>query len=489
MKRYLLTALISFAITPAFAQQATVYLKFKAAKDQKVTVQLPLDGTTFYPNRSEKQFDKDSILTLNLSVDKIANIYVVNSDRRFRFLIEPGKTTIQLDHSKKDTAAINFKGRSEKGQLLINSRKWTFYQSRADAYLGKDSTANGILKLIVLDREKELQPYEQLLQQKQISNAFYEAIKADIMTYYVAVAAHVPIRLYFDSMRDSKVVFKDEFKKLWKEVYNSYSFTNPANYNAAEYYSLAEYYTNYYQDMFLAQANGTWVKPDYSNADLRLKLSYQSFSRNFTGKSREYLMAYFLYNEMLQEKYQLLLVEQFNDFKQQYPKSTYTGFLMPMANKILKYHEDIKKDFTADQILLANYSQINTLDELMTKFKGKTVFVDIWATWCGPCKAEFEYGHDLEKFLKSKNAEMLYISMDNEAVQQQWKDMIKYYKLSGSHIRANDALQKDLMNRLWDGKGYSIPRYLIIKDGKLEEAKALRPSDKQKLYDQIAAYL
>lgn len=489
MNKYLLTSLVSLAFTTAVAQQATVHLKFKAAKDRNVTVQLPVDGTTFYPSRTEKQFDKDSTLTLHLPVDKIANIYVVNSDRRFRFLIEPGQSTIQLDHRKKDTAAIHVMGSNAKGQLLINSRSWTFYQSRADAYLKKDSTASGILKLIALDQQNELQPYAQLLQQKQISPAFYEAIKADIATYYAAVTAHVPIGLYFATINNSKAVFKDEFKALWKDVYNTYSFTSPANHNAAEFYSLADYYTNYYQDMYVAQVNGTWVKPDYSNADLRLKLSYQSFSKNFTGKTREYLMASFLFNEMLQKKYQLLLVEQFADFKQQYPKSAFTAHLTPMASEISKFHEDSKKDFATDQVLLANYSQVNTLDELMARFKGKTVFVDIWATWCGPCKAEFAYGHELEKFLKSKNAEMLYISMDNENAAQQWKDMIKFYKLSGSHIRTNGALQKDLINRLWDGKGYSIPRYLIIKDGKLVESKALRPSDKQKLYDQIAAYL
>ena len=81
---------------------------------------------------------------------------------------------------------------------------------------------------------------------------------------------------------------------------------------------------------------------------------------------------------------------------------------------------------------------------------------------------------------------MLYISMDKDAADQQWKEMIKFYKLSGDHVRTNSNLQQDLINRLWGGKGgYSIPRYLILKDGNLVVADALRPSDKEKLYKQI----
>ncbi|RYG09213.1 MAG: redoxin domain-containing protein [Chitinophagaceae bacterium] len=184
-----------------------------------------------------------------------------------------------------------------------------------------------------------------------------------------------------------------------------------------------------------------------------------------------------------------MLVELLNDFDTQYPKSKFTPLLRPAANEILAYHETSKKQFASDQKFVANYQQINTLDDLMAQFKGKTVFVDLWATWCGPCKAEFEYGEELEKFLKSKNGEMLYVSMDNDKADQQWKDMIKFYKLAGHHIRVNPTLLQNLMDKLWDGTGYSIPRYLILKDGKLVNDKALRPSDKKLLYDQIATYL
>lgn len=490
MTKYLLTSFLALLFVGVHAQEATVKIKFKSAKDQKVTVQLPVDGTIFYPNRFEKAFDRDSLLVLNFPVEKIAPIFISNSNRRFKFLVEPGQTNIILDLSKKDTTAIQYKGSSWRGQQLINARSKDFYQSRAEQYKKKDTTATGVMKLIAADEQKELKPYDELLEQQKISKVFYESIKADISMDYLAIAAFVPITMFFDSARpNSKVVFKEEFKALWRALYEKYPFTNLGDLTTAEYYYHAQYYSDYYMGMYLPQVKGTWVKPDYTNTDQRLKDSYLGFSNNFTGKTREYLMASFLYNEMLQKKYQQVLINLFSDFKSQYPTSKFSVHLKPMADEIAKYHIDIKKDFASDQKIITNYAQINTLDELMAKFKGKTVFVDLWATWCGPCKAEFEYGAELEKFLKSKNAEMLYISMDKVSVEQQWKDMIKYYKLAGHHIRTNDALQKDLIDKLWGGKGYAIPRYLILKDGKLVVADALRPSDKSKLYEQIANYL
>jgi thiol-disulfide isomerase/thioredoxin len=121
----------------------------------------------------------------------------------------------------------------------------------------------------------------------------------------------------------------------------------------------------------------------------------------------------------------------------------------------------------------------------MEHFKGKKVFVDMWATWCGPCKEQFQFNPGLKAYLKANNVEMLYISMDNDQADRQWKEMIKYYDLSGKHVRTGEALKKDLMNLFWDGKSYSIPRYLIVKDGVVLEKMALQPGDGQRLYDQI----
>lgn len=490
MKKQLILPLLVVMNVVAFAQEANLKIKFIAAKEKKVTVQLPVNGTTFYPSRKEMWFDKDSILILNFKVDKIANIYLGNSEKRFNFFIEPGHATIVFDFNKKGNEIIQYQGANEAGQALLRQKTYTFYQSRANKYYKADSTASGMMALLATDEQKELLPYDKLLQEGKITKTFYQLVKDNLASDYAAIAAHVPLMFYFATLKPgNKAVFKQEFKDLWAKVYQDYPVNSGNGLNAVDFYYYVQYYSNYYAGKYLPEKNGGTVKEIPANEDAYFKNSYAGFEKDLTGKVREYVLANFLFIELFQKKYQPVLVELFNKFKATYPKSAYSPYLQPMADEVLQFHQNAKQDFATDQKIMANYSQINSLDELMTKFKGKTVFVDLWATWCGPCKAEFEYGHELEKFLAAKGVEMLYISMDKDEADQQWKDMVKYYKLTGNHIRTNQALQTDLINKLWEGKGYAIPRYLILKDGKLVVASALRPSDKEKLYKQIEQYL
>jgi len=490
MKKIFTTFLLAVITSFAIAQNATLKIKFVGATAPKVTIQLPLEGTLFYPNRQDQFFDQDSTLMFSFDAAKIANIYIKNSGKTFRFLVEPGQASLRLNLNNKIDDAIVYQGKNQDGQIALNKKNDTFYQYRASNYLKLDSTVNGLIALMDADKAKELQVFKALLAQKKISQPFYNEIKNDIEMDYLATATAIPIQLFFDSARpNSKAVFKPEFKEWWGKLYATHPFTNLDDLRTTEFYYHAQYYADFYLGMYFPQQNGTYVKPDFNDVNARLKVSYDGFAKNFSGKIREYLMASFLYNEILQERYQPILLELLADFKKQYPNSKFYALIKPGADKIIAYHESAKRNFTADQKFVANYAEINTLDDLMAEFKGKTVFVDIWATWCGPCKAEFEYGEELEKFLKSKNADMLYISMDKDLADAQWKEMIKYYKLAGSHIRVNPKLLQNLMDKLWDGKGYSIPRYLILKDGKLVNDKALRPSDKDKLYQQISTHL
>ena len=114
-----------------------------------------------------------------------------------------------------------------------------------------------------------------------------------------------------------------------------------------------------------------------------------------------------------------------------------------------------------------------SLDDL----KGKYLYLDIWATWCGPCIAEIPSLKKLEKEFHGKNIEFVSISIDRMKDHEKWKKMIVDKELKGIQLFADNN---------WDSqfiKDYlikGIPRFILIDpQGNIINANAPRPSDEK----------
>lgn len=111
----------------------------------------------------------------------------------------------------------------------------------------------------------------------------------------------------------------------------------------------------------------------------------------------------------------------------------------------------------------------------LSDYKGKVVYVDVWATWCGPCRKEIPDLKKLEEeFKDNKDIVFIGVSVDKTKDEQKWRDFLVEEALPGIQIFAGDNADDKLMN-LYKISG--IPRFILVgKDGNLVYGDAPRPS-------------
>lgn len=112
----------------------------------------------------------------------------------------------------------------------------------------------------------------------------------------------------------------------------------------------------------------------------------------------------------------------------------------------------------------------------LADLRGKIVYIDLWATWCGPCKGEMPALLELEKEFEGKDILFVSISVDNNKNTALWKSTIEKMGLKGIQLHLGE--QWDWL-RTFMPSSISVPRFIILdREGNIVDAHAPRPSDK-----------
>lgn len=214
--------------------------------------------------------------------------------------------------------------------------------------------------------------------------------------------------------------------------------------------------------------------------DMTNSLTEKIIQKYYTGRSAEFAYAVLFKTSMEDENYKNL-PQIFDNFKKKFPNSLYLAQLEPKINKII---ENDKKTLTDKMIFLKNGDQFKTFDEVINQFKGKTVLIDMWGTWCSPCRQEIAmHSQALHDYFKDKDMQFLYVANNDSHNTENWKKIISSQSIEGFHILANEALTNDIMVK---SKGNGFPTYIILKkDGSYELSKAGYPLKRDILIEQL----
>ena len=137
-------------------------------------------------------------------------------------------------------------------------------------------------------------------------------------------------------------------------------------------------------------------------------------------------------------------VHAFNDKYEQLSQSKLSN------EENIKSNDDLKDMTDGEKILR----------KIIEPYKGKIILVDIWGTWCGPCKQRLQ--HSQEEYERLKDFDIVYLYLANHSSDQSWKNVIKEYKVEGDNVVHYNlpAEQQNAVESFIGVNGY--PTYKLI---------------------------
>jgi|694.fasta_scaffold00712_10 thiol-disulfide isomerase/thioredoxin len=120
----------------------------------------------------------------------------------------------------------------------------------------------------------------------------------------------------------------------------------------------------------------------------------------------------------------------------------------------------------------AAFYDANGKTSKLSDYKGKVVYIDAWATWCGPCKREIPHLKTLEEEYHGKNVQFISVSTDKDV--NAWKNFIAKEQMGGLQLHQSDDPRQSI-SQLYIVN--SIPRFILIDEkGNIVNTDAPRPS-------------
>ncbi|QHS55638.1 TlpA family protein disulfide reductase [Mucilaginibacter sp. 14171R-50] len=431
--------------------------------------------------------------TLNISGQRFATINI--NGKEHTLLLTPGKS-LDVTINMADTTITGFKGVAAKENKLLYSlgleKMPFFFKDTLYARLSLPELKQQVLQKWFAIRDEKLNRIEQ---------SDLPAADKKLIIQEVRSGAIVALN---DFARGVLKAGRKQVFDLVLEIYKDSPLAPEVLPAGPKYYAFANSYISYLETLAFkglpddaAKNPQTFVKYYNVTIDSGTRIAKQKgksflqwmLVRNEFDKTvAEHWLAQAIETKLLNKdlpQTRPLLAE----LQQYYPRSSYLPAFKLKADKLEKI---LAANAANKEIVIADgFEKMTSVYEAIKNLKGKIVYLDIWGTWCGPCKEELKYNAALKSHFKGKDVAFVYLDMDDDAKDAQWREFIKVNGLTGLHLRKSNKDIQSFWNELKPGqKTQYYPTYFIFdKNGALVKTDAKRPSDLDELYKQIEGFL
>jgi peroxiredoxin len=274
------------------------------------------------------------------------------------------------------------------------------------------------------------------------------------------------INVILDNIRfnyGSFVDYSTDITKTEKEAY--YSFIDSLDFTKEEWNEIPEF-------IDLALAFIDWKVNKISEEDTSLVQTFQ----DYTELTFSVIDDYFSQNQIFEQLYYVKLHDFINyfgidflgDYYAVYQEITTSNSQKVAIDDLWNAWGNISEGKKAPDF---SYPDRNGEMHSLSDYKGNLVYIDVWASWCGPCKYESPYFKALIQQFQNSDVVFIGVSVDSEKTQ--WLQMLDEEQVLGTQLYAggwNTSICADYLI-------HSIPRFLLIdRDGNIISSNAPRPS-------------
>ncbi|PUZ30073.1 Thiol-disulfide isomerase or thioredoxin [Chitinophaga costaii] len=338
-----------------------------------------------------------------------------------------------------------------------------------------DTLLSGINKYVL--------PFDSLYKQKKISKYFLEIMKSDFRNVMFWHAFHNMGALEKNNLWIIPEPEKDLTRDILQHSINVDPFLLHTNWGT----NLIADFVGEYNELFRNQDYPVYDTFFYKNG-----FEYKASAHLIPGYNKFFWADMIIFKTLQNQEYGFSFDTIFSHLKNTFSDFTYI--------KIIEHLHKVSRSNLNSTLTKINNNihtidstgSINSLNEaIKTHFKDTAVYIDLWATWCMPCKEEFRYKNQLNNLLKEKNIKLMYISLDDTSKKSTWEQNIRYFDLEGYHILAGKNISNDISKKVYGHEiVQSIPRYLLVnKQGKFVSMNMPRPSDLVTLKNELDSLL
>jgi len=468
MKKLLFTLFVSALLVSCGSDQkksATLTLKLENASIEVAEVTVLKDFINFDRETISAVADEKGNLVFELPVQNPQMVFITLDRRRLSLYLDKGaQLTLSADMEDWD-ATVDFSGdlANENRFLLNNAREVEPQFSQNQTFtLYRSATAKEFMAYADEKFNTSLNLLKEYEKENKLKKSFKDFFLTDIRyTKYSSLIYYSP---YFAHFNGTVPELPENFYDFLDEAMN---FSDD-HFRVRSFCSFLNDYTNHLKTSLAEE-----IPADLNDFEKGVWIANNSF----TGKAKDYALTNLINSEL-----------NWGDFAR--GEAAYNDFIQSTKYADLKSilqatYESALKVSPGNAAPVFSLTSIDGEEVSLADFKGKVVYLDFWASWCGPCMREVPHAKELKKrFEGVDDLVFLYVSVDED--QEAWRRTVEQHQIQGVHLNINGMSNETA--KQYNIKG--VPSFFIIdREGVIHDNNPGRPSSGEVIDQQLRAAL